>query len=336
VKAGLEAVSGKRFVNVIFGQRGDHDGLDGVQAVFGLEEGDIARGLEDLVVHLHAVDAVFLEDLLSDGSLAVVESGEAVQEPAPALAGHVHDPARHAVGLEHGDAILPHIVRLAHGDPDVGVEEVAAPDAFLHAFGARNAGAGLFGNALGHLEDGIRSPQRLGRHGAEVDAELGAADHEGVAHVEAGVAEVGERDPVPGASAGALAHGERVGQELGGVPLACEAVPDRNRSIVRQGLDDRLTEAAVLDAVEEAGEHAGGVGHGFLPAHLGTGWADAGAVRALVVGADLKGAARARGVLLEEDHDVASLEEPGLPAGLLGLLEAGGKLNEVDPETWIF
>ena len=42
MKAGLEAVSGKRFVDVLFGQRGDHDGLDGVQAVFGLEEGSIA------------------------------------------------------------------------------------------------------------------------------------------------------------------------------------------------------------------------------------------------------------------------------------------------------
>jgi len=90
VKAGLEAVSGKRFVDVLFGQRGDHDGLDGVQAVFGLEEGGIARGLEDLVVHLHAVDAVLLVDLLADGGLAVVEGGQAVQEPAFALAGHVH------------------------------------------------------------------------------------------------------------------------------------------------------------------------------------------------------------------------------------------------------
>ena len=60
---------GQGFVDVVLSEGGDHDGLDGMQAVFRLVEGSVAGRLEDLVVHFHAVDAVFLVNLLADDCL---------------------------------------------------------------------------------------------------------------------------------------------------------------------------------------------------------------------------------------------------------------------------
>src|SRR3954454_10803296 len=61
-------------------ERGDHDGLDGVEPVLGLVEDDRALGLEDVVGHLEAVHAELLEDRLADLRVPVVEGRQAVHE----------------------------------------------------------------------------------------------------------------------------------------------------------------------------------------------------------------------------------------------------------------
>ncbi len=95
-----------------------------------------------------------------------------------------------------------------------------------------------------------------------MQAHLGAAHHQAVAHVVTGVAEVDEVDALQLAEV--LPDGEEVGQDLGGVELVGQAVPHRHPGVVGQVLHDLLAVAAVLDAVKHAAQHPGGVGDGLL------------------------------------------------------------------------
>ena len=79
---------------------------------------------------------------------------------------------------------------------------------------------------------------------------LRAADHEGVAHVEARVAHVDEVDVLQRAEV--LPDGQEVREDLRRVKLVRQPVPDRDGGVLRQLLDDALAEAAVLNAVEHA------------------------------------------------------------------------------------
>ena len=122
-------------------------------------------------------------------------------------------------------------------------------------------------------------------------------------------------------------HGEEVGEDLGGVGFVGEAVPHGHVGETGQLFHDVLTEAAVFDAVVHTGEHAGGVGHGFLLADLGAA-GKIGAVAALIVDGGLEGAAGAGGGLFENEGDVLALEELGFAAGLAQSLEAGGEVEQ--------
>lgn len=98
------------------------------------------------------------------------------------------------IRCERGNALGPDALGLAHGDPDVGIDHVRA----LH--GRSGVGdeverrARLRRDGL-TLSDELRIGEvALGRAGREVHAHLRAADHEGVAHVEARIAHVDEVD----------------------------------------------------------------------------------------------------------------------------------------------
>ena len=95
-----------------------------------------------------------------------------------------------------------------------------------------------------------------------MEAHLSATHHQAVAHVVAGVAEIDEADALQFAEM--LPDGEEVGEDLGGVELVGQAVPDRHPRIAGEVLYDLLAVAAVLDAVEHPAQHAGGVGDGLL------------------------------------------------------------------------
>ena len=90
-----------------------------------------------------------------------------------------------------------------------------------------------------------------------------------------------------------------------------------------------LAEAAVLDRVVHAAEHARRVLDGLLVAHVRAARADEGDVRALVVGGDLERAARPGRVLLEDQRDLLADEPLLLAALLLGRLQLGGEVEQV-------
>ena len=175
-------------------------------------------------------------------------------------------------------------------------------------------------SSRGQSDFGLRDP--------DVHPELRAADQVRVRHVEAGVAEVAEDDLVERLG-DVLAEGEEVGQDLGRVPLVGEPVVDRDAGPARELLGRVLREAAVLDRVVHAAEHARGVLHGLLVAHVRAGRADEGDVGALVVGGDLERAARPGRVLLEDQRDLLADELLLLAPLLLGRLQLRREVDQV-------
>ena len=287
-----------------------------MHAVLGLVEGGVGAGLEDVVGDFQAVHAGLVVDVLAHGGGPVVEGGQAVEELHVGVGGGFHQGGVDLVGAQQGDAGVPDLFGLAHGDPHVGVQEVGSAHAGGGVVGDGDAGSAGLGQLVG-LGDDLGRRLQLGRsHHAHVHAHQGAGDEQGVGHVVAGVAQVGQGDLVQGA-AGVLDHGQLVGEHLGGVPLVGQAVPHRHARQVGQGLDVLLLLAAELDAVVEAAQHPGGVGHRFLVAQLGAGGVQVGHPGSLVVGGDLEGAARARGGLLEDQRDIASLQALHLAARFL-------------------
>ena len=231
------------------------------------------------------------------------------------------------VVLEQRDALVPDLPGLPHRDPHVGVDEVDALDARGRVGRDGDAGAGPAGDVLRDGHDILRRRQLRGPHHAHVAAHERPHDQQRAAHVEAQVAHEGVRQ-LPVLLAAGLVHGEEVGQHLGRMPLVGEPVEDGHAGEGREGLDVRLRLAAVLDAVEEAAQHAGRVGDRFLVPHLGPRRVEIRDVRALVEGGHLEGAARARGGLLEDEGDVLAAQAGHLRARDLGLLEVGRELQQ--------
>ena len=126
-----------------------------------------------------------------------------------------------------------------------------------------------------------------------------------------------------------LLHGEEVGQNLGGMALVGQAVPHRHACVFGQLLNGLLLEAAVLDAVEHATQHAGGVGHALLYANLAAGGSQIGDMRPLVLRANLKGAACAGGGLLKNQGDVLALQGRLFGAGVFGALQVAGQIQQI-------
>ena len=135
-------------------------------------------------------------------------------------------------------------------------------------------------------------------------------------------------DAVIGLAAG-LAHGQEVGEHLGGVPLVGQPVVDRHAGVGGEVLDVGLAVAAELDRVVHAAQDRGGVGDRFLVPQLGAGRVEVGHVRALVVGGDLeRGPGPGRG-LLEDQRDLLARQPLGLGAGVLGGLQRLARLQQV-------
>lgn len=183
------------------------------------------------------------------------------------------------------------------------------------------------GQPVGLGDDLLGGPVRLRRDDPYVHAEQGAGDQVGVAHVEAGVAEVGEGDPLQRLVA-VLGHGEDVGEHLGRVPVVGQPVEHRHAAVGGQLLHGRLAVTAVLDAVEHPAEDAGRVLHRLLVPQLGAGGVQIGRRRALVGGGHLEGAAGPGRGLLEDQRDVPAAQPLRLGPRLLGALELGRELDQ--------
>ena len=222
------------------------------------------------------------------------------------------------IGSQELDAISPDGVGLAHGNPDIGVDDVGVGGAFLDVLGQTDGATVLSSDLLGLVNEPLLGEELLGRASGEVQAHLGAGNHQGVAHVVPGIAHVGEVDALEVAQL--LLDGQQVSQHLRGMELIGQAVPNGHAGVVSQGLDGVLCEAAVLDAIIHPAQNAGSVSNGFLLAHLGAAGIQVGHAAAEVHASHFKRAAGTGGGLLEQQNNVlAGQVAMGLTGALLAL-----------------
>ena len=125
-----------------------------------------------------------------------------------------------------------------------------------------------------------------------------------------------------------LPDGEEVGQDLSGVELVGQTVPDGNACIMGQVLDDLLAIAAVLNAVEHPAQHTGGVRNGLFFADLAARRVQIGDFHAQIMGGHFKAAPGAGGGLLEDQGDVFAAQGIVADAGLLPGLEVSGQIQQ--------
>ena len=313
---------------MLFAEGGYHHGLDRVHPVLRLVKDDAVRGLEHVLGHFDTVQPELLVHVAAGLCLQVVVGGEAVHELAVRIAGALHQFRIHLIRHQQADALLPDFGGLAHGNPDVGIDEVAALHAGIHVVRDGDAGSGLGGDrhALGHQFGGRL--QGLRGDDAYIHPHLGAAHQQGVAHVETGITQIGKGYVLQGLVA-VLGHREKVGEDLRGMEFVGEAVPHGDAGILGELFHGRLGESAVLDAVEHPSQHASRVLHRFLDADLGAGGTQVGHMRALVVGGHLEGATGAGGGLLEDEGDVLAGHRGTFGALPLGALEVAGEVQQV-------
>ena len=259
----------------------------------------------------------------------VVERRQAVHKLDVRVAGGLHHLRVDLIRLHQADALGPGFLRLAHGDPHVGVEEIGPLHAFFHVVGEGDARARLFRNGAALLNQARLRPEGFRRNEADIHPHLGRTDHQGVAHVVARVAEIGKAQLRQGFARGVLQHGHQIGENLGRVELVGQAVPYRHARVLAQLFDDGLPVAAVFDAVVHAAQHAGGVFHRLFMANLRAAWAEIGDLRALVERAHFEGAAGAGGGFFKDQGDVFPDQGLLLAPGFFGGLELDGEVDQV-------
>jgi hypothetical protein len=159
-----------------------------------------------------------------------------------------------------------------------------------------------------------------------VHAHLGAAYHEGVAHVVAGVSGVNQLNLVERLVT-ALLDGHEIREDLGGVVLVGQAVPYRNARVAGEVLDEPLREASILDTMVHAAQNFRRILDRLLLPHLAVG--EKGDIAALVPAGGLEGAPRARRGLIENENNVLALEEIASYARAFFRLEIMGKIEEI-------
>ena len=232
--------------------------------------------------------------------------------------GVVHQCLSHLIGTQSGDALCPHLHGLTHGDPHVGVDHVGTFGGRHRVLDELQHCAGLGGDRLAGVDEGLVWEIGLGSAGHKVHAHLGAAHHQGVAHVVPGVAHIHQLDALELSEV--LLDGQKVRQDLSGVELIGQAVEHRHPGVLGQLLHDGLLKSPVLDAVIHPAQHPGSVGDGLLDADLGAGRAQVGGPHAQVLGGHLKGAASAGGGLFKDEGHILALQQLVGHAGLfLGL-----------------
>ena len=88
-------------------------------------------------------------------------------------------------------------------------------------------------------------------------AELRAYDHVGIRHVVTGVTHIHQLLALQVTTM--LTNRQHVSEHLRRVELVREAIPDRHIAVLRELLHEILAEAAVLDTVIHAAQHACGI-----------------------------------------------------------------------------
>ena len=138
-------------------------------------------------------------------------------------------------------------------------------------------------------------------------SELRACDHEGVAHVVAGVSHIGEFPSLQFSEM--LPDGQHVGQHLRRMIFIGQTVPHRNACIGAERLYDLLAETAVFDSVIDASQHAGSIRDALFLADLGSAGIQIGDMHSEIIRCDLEGAAGTGTGLLEDQSDILACME---------------------------
>jgi len=160
-----------------------------------------------------------------------------------------------------------------------------------------------------------------------VHAHLRAADHQGVGHVVAPVADKCQAQPFQAAEL--LLHGEQVGEDLGRVPLVGETVPHRHPGVGGQDLHGAMGKSTELNPVEHAPEHPCRVGNRLLLAELDVALAEVLGMRTLVDARHGEGASGPRRRLLEYQGDALALQRTATDPGTLVALQRRRQLEQV-------
>ncbi len=108
-----------------------------------------------------------------------------------------------------------------------------------------------------------------------------------------------------------------------------EAVEHGHAGISGQLFHDGSAEAAILDAVIHAAEHAGGVFDAFFVTDLAAGGLEIGNACALVHRGHFKSAAGAGGSFLENQGDVFAFELRHFCAGFFGRFQFGRRIEQI-------
>ena len=162
--------------------------------------------------------------------------------------------------------------------------------------------AGFSGDLFTGINEGGIGPVLFRRAGDKVHAHLGTADHERIAHVVTGVAHIDKLNAFQITEV--FLDGQEVGQDLGGMELIGEAIPDRNAGILREIFHDILTETAVFNAVIHAAQNTGGIGNTFLFTDLASGGIQISAVHSQIIGGNLKRATGTGAGLFKDQGNV--------------------------------
>ena len=176
--------------------------------VLGLVKHDALGAFEYLVGHLHGIAAKALAHLLAHGGLVVVVGGQAVHKYC-IRACNIHQILIDLIGSQIVDALRPNLYRFAHGHPHIGVQYVRALCGLDGVLLKGEGRPGLGGNGLTLLYQRGVGLILFGCTGGKVQTHLGAAHHQAVAHVVAGIAEVNEMDALQVAEM--LLNGKEIG-----------------------------------------------------------------------------------------------------------------------------
>ena len=206
------------------------------------------------------------------------------------------------------------------------MDKIDAFNGFFRVFGQQNFSAGFFGDGAGAGDDIFRRPQGFRRADTHVHAELRTQHQQRICHVVTRVADVGKRGLVQRFGA-VFAHGQRVGEHLGGMKLVGQAVEHGHAGVFRQFFDHVLPEAAIFDAVVHPAQHAGGVFDAFLMPDLAGGRLQISDPRPLVARGDFKRAAGAGRCFFKNQGDVLPFHPLHFAPCLFGGFQFGGKVE---------
>ena len=204
---------------------------------------------------------------LRDFGVEIVESRQAVEEHEPAVevARRAHEVHVDLVGTQELDA-LGRLRLFAHRDPDVGVEHVRAGDALHGVVENADVDAVFRGDGGGLCKNRLVGPELPGRAADVTHARLGATHHQRIGNVVAAVADVCDGAVLKRPER--LFNGEKVGENLRGVVVVGQAVPDRDAGVFGEVLARLLRKTAKEDAVVDAAEDARRVLDRFLLAEM--------------------------------------------------------------------